>query len=62
MSEEIKAVCPECGSPLISEISNFKKCLQCGHQFDLVKDPVGQRARSAPKVGWPPNPAYNLTR
>jgi hypothetical protein len=55
MPEE-KLICPECGSTLITEISNFKKCLQCGHQFDLERDPVGKRAR-AEKIGWPPNPA-----
>jgi tRNA(Ile2) C34 agmatinyltransferase TiaS len=55
MSEETKPICPKCGSELIGEISNFKKCLQCGHQFALVKDPISARAHKAraDAVGWP---------
>jgi transposase-like protein len=56
MSEE-KVVCPKCGSSCVIEISNVKKCNQCGAQFGLERDPIGTRARSAPKVGWPLNPA-----
>jgi tRNA(Ile2) C34 agmatinyltransferase TiaS len=57
MPEE-KPVCPECKSELVSEISNFKKCLQCGHQFDLNRDPIGTRARGEKRGLWTkPTPA-----
>src|SRR5882724_719799 len=49
---EQKPVCPKCGSTCIVEITNAKRCNQCGHQFDLEKDPIGRRARSE-KVGYP---------
>jgi hypothetical protein len=60
MPEE-KPVCPKCeSSELIVLLANEKHCNQCGHSFDLVKDPIAQRtaqtreARSA-KTGWQPH-------
>jgi hypothetical protein len=50
--EETKIICPECHSELITEISNFKKCNACGHQFALDKDPVGRRARAEKRGLW----------
>ena len=59
MPEEAAVKCPECSSALITEVSNMKRCQQCGHQFGLVKDPIAQRAQAAraDARGWPPNPA-----
>ncbi len=56
MSEETKVTCPECGSSLIAEIANTKRCQQCGHQFDLDRNPIATRAQNTEKR-WPPNPA-----
>jgi transposase-like protein len=44
---EQKTVCPQCGSELVHEISNMKRCVACGHQFNLVKNPIAERARLA---------------
>jgi hypothetical protein len=56
MNEETPMKCPECHSSLITEICNMKKCLQCGHQFDLDRNPIATRAHNTEKR-WPPNPA-----
>ena len=52
-----KPVCPKCGSGLIALLGNQKHCNQCGHSFDLVRDPIAQRAARArearsEKTGW----------
>lgn len=38
MSEE-KIACPKCGSTLVTEIANMRKCNQCGAQFDVQVKP-----------------------
>jgi hypothetical protein len=46
MPEEPK--CPKCNAPaeLVHTIANAKYCCQCGYgPFDLVKDPISERAR-----------------
>lgn len=54
MTDATKPVCPKCGSSLTVEFSNVRRCQQCGHQFDLERDPVGRRARAerSEKTGW----------
>jgi hypothetical protein len=59
MPEE-KPVCPKCGSGLIVPLANEKHCNQCGHSFDLVRDPIAQRAARAreacsAKTGYQPH-------
>ena len=50
-----KEVCPHCGSRLIQEITNGKKCAACGHQFAVIRDPISECARLAREnaVGFP---------
>ena len=58
MPDETKIACPKCGSEeLIVLLGCQKHCNGCGHDFDLVKDPIGEatrRARAArsEKSGW----------
>ena len=59
MPEE-KPKCPRCQSELIVALANEKHCNQCGHSFDLVKDPISARAQAArearsAKTGWQPH-------
>lgn len=58
MSEGSKPVCPRCQSALIAQIANARHCNACGLDFGLVKDPIGERARSPEKRGlWTSKPA-----
>jgi hypothetical protein len=62
MTEETKSVCPKCGSTLIVPLANEKRCNQCGHSFDLVRDPIARAAHAArearsPKTGYQPHKA-----
>jgi tRNA(Ile2) C34 agmatinyltransferase TiaS len=54
MPEETKPVCPRCGSTLVVEFANMKRCNQCGHQFDLERFPIVARARAerSERTGW----------
>ena len=58
MEEKLK--CPRCGSELIVLLANEKHCNQCGHSFDLVKDPIARAAQAArdsrsEKTGYHPH-------
>jgi len=48
MSEETKPVCPKCGcsGELVIELGHGRHCNACGHDFDLVKNPVPRASRS----------------
>jgi tRNA(Ile2) C34 agmatinyltransferase TiaS len=52
MSEETKPVCPKCGSNLIQSITNASRCGQCGHQFDLDRNPISTQAHASKNSGW----------
>ena len=54
MNEQTKPVCPKCNSTCVVEISNMRHCNQCSANFDLVKDPIAQRAHTREKR-WPRN-------
>jgi hypothetical protein len=60
MPEETKAVCPDCGSELVVEISNMKKCNQCGAQWGLDRNPIvaqaaARKAERSPSTGFTPH-------
>ena len=53
MDEKEASKCPKCGSDLISEIAGAgKRCGACGHQFAVVRDPIGEAARKRREVGF----------
>jgi hypothetical protein len=49
-----KPKCPSCGSECVIAISNQQHCNSCAADFNVEKDPVGNRARGeAEKRGYP---------
>jgi hypothetical protein len=52
MSEETKVACPRRNSTCVAEITNAKKCNQCGFQFDLDRFPITSAAYRRKEGGW----------
>lgn len=51
-----KTTCPKCGATCVAEITNAKKCNQCGAIFSLERDPIGRRARAEKRGLWTARP------
>ena len=52
MSEQKKEQCPRCHSDLTIEITNARRCQQCGEIFALVKDPISAAAQERRNTGF----------